>query len=118
MKKVLVVDNDQLILEFMIDLLSDEGYEVKTAEDGPEALDVLKEYAPDVIFIDMVMPKMSGKELCKAIRGMEALKEASIFYLSSITDVNEMDISGTGANGFIPKGSFDKMSKQILSVVH
>ena len=63
--KILVVDNDQTILEFMHDLLSKEGHEVVTAKDGLSALDVLEAHTPDVVFFDLVMPNIDGKKLCK-----------------------------------------------------
>ena len=63
MKKILVVDNDKLVLEFMNDVLSEQGHEVVTAEDGLAALDILKTYIPDVMFIDLVMPKINGEQL-------------------------------------------------------
>ena len=78
MKRILVVDNDNFILEFMNDLLSKEGHQVLTAEDGLSALDILKTYTPDVIFIDLVMPNIDGKKLCEIIRGIERLKDSYI----------------------------------------
>ena len=63
MKKILVVDNDPFILEFMHDLLSKEGHKVVRAEDGLAALDVLDTYTPDVIFTELVMPNIEGKKL-------------------------------------------------------
>ena len=56
MKKILVVDNDKFILEFMNDVLSERGHEVVTAEGGLSAVDILKTYTPDIIFVDLVMP--------------------------------------------------------------
>ena len=72
-KKVLAVDDDQLIREFMDDLLSKEGYEVMTAEDGLSALDILKTHTPDVIFVNLIMPRIEGEILCRIIRGMKKL---------------------------------------------
>ena len=63
MKKVLVVDNHVMMLKFVESLLGKKGYEVRTAEDGIAALDIVKEYKPDVIFVDLVMPYIRGKNL-------------------------------------------------------
>jgi two-component system, cell cycle sensor histidine kinase and response regulator CckA len=71
MKKILVVDNDLLILEFVKDLLEENGHEVRVAEDGLKALDILQTYFPDLIFVDLVMPNIDGRQLCQAIRKMK-----------------------------------------------
>jgi len=52
MKKILVVDDDKFMLEFMNDVLSEKGHEVVTAEGGLPAVDILKTYTPDIIFVD------------------------------------------------------------------
>ena len=55
-KKILVVDNNAIVLEFMKDLLTQEGRQVLTAEDGLSALDILKTFTPDIIFVDLIFP--------------------------------------------------------------
>ena len=77
-KKILVADNDHLILKFMTDLLGKEGHQVKTAKDGLAALDILITYIPDVMFIDLVMPNINGEQLCRIIRKMPELKDTYI----------------------------------------
>ena len=67
---MLVVDNDRLILELMTSVLEKEGHEVLTAQDGISALDILGTYVPDVMFIDLIMPNIGGKTLCRIIRKM------------------------------------------------
>ena len=56
MKKILVVDNDIFFLKFIEELLVENGHQVVTAKDGLSALDILKTYTPDLIFVDIVMP--------------------------------------------------------------
>ncbi len=84
MKKILVVDNDLLILEFVNDILSKEGHQVLTAEGGLSALDILKTYTPDIMFIDLVMPNIDGKKLCKIIRKTPKLRDVYIVILSAL----------------------------------
>jgi PAS domain S-box-containing protein len=117
MKKVLMVDNDRLMLEFMDDLLKKKGYHIITAGDGLTALDLLSTEAPDVIFVDLVMPNIDGKKLCTIIREKEELKDAYLFILSSILGEEEINVSELGANGYIEKGPFKKMAKFILDVL-
>jgi len=118
MSKILVVDNDELILELMSDILTKDGHEVVSAESGLTALDILKSYTPDVIFIDLVMPNIDGGKLCKIIRGKEKLDEAYVVILSAIAAEKEIDFAGLGADACIVKGPLDKMSQNILSVLH
>ena len=117
MKKILVVDNDQFILEILKDLLSKEGHQVLTAQDGLSALDVLETVTPDIIFVDLVMPNIDGKKLCKIVRRMENLKDTYIAILSATAKEDSTDITELGANTCIAKGPIDQMSKDILGVL-
>lgn len=117
MKKILVVDNDQLFLEFMSDLLSKKGYEVVTALDGLSALELLKTYAADIIFIDLIMPRIDGRKLCGIIRGMEAFKTVPIVILSAALAEEQLNIQDLGADALIAKGPFEKIAVHITDVV-
>jgi diguanylate cyclase (GGDEF)-like protein/PAS domain S-box-containing protein len=117
MKKILVVDNDIFMLEFMADILSREGYEIIRAEDGLSALDILKTETPDTIFVDLVMPNIDGRKLCKIIRGMERLKHAQIIILSALAAEEDIDINRLGANACIAKGPFDQMTQEIIAIL-
>jgi PAS domain S-box-containing protein len=117
MKKILVVDNDKMFLEFMKDLLSKEGHKMVTAGDGITALDVLENYKPEVIFIDLVMPNIDGSRLCKIIRDRGKLRDVFIIIISGAASADEVDIEGLGADGFIPKADFNDMAQYILAVL-
>ncbi len=117
MKKILVVDNDKLILEFMNSMLSEQGYEVVTAQSGLSALDILVTYTPDIIFIDLVMPNIEGRKLCKIIRGMPKLKGVYLVILSGIAVEEEIDITDLRVDACIAKGSFEEMAQHIQSVL-
>ncbi|MCJ7782869.1 MAG: response regulator, partial [Desulfobacterales bacterium] len=90
-KKILVVDNHPVVLKFMTQLLEKEAHQVLTAEDGLSALEILKMYTPDVIFIDLIMPHIGGEKLCQIIRKIPALKEAYLIVLSAIAAEQEID---------------------------
>ncbi|MFC1816652.1 response regulator [Thermodesulfobacteriota bacterium] len=113
MKKILVVDNDRIMLRLMSRLLEEKGYQVVTVENGINALDVLKTYTPDAIFIDLVMPNIDGKLLCRIIRGMEKFNDVYLIILSAISAEEWVDIAKLGANVCIAKGPFDEMSRHI-----
>jgi two-component system cell cycle sensor histidine kinase/response regulator CckA len=116
-KKILVVDNHPVMLQFMESLLVKEGYRVVTAGDGLSSLDILRTYIPDVIFVDLVMHNIDGKKLCQVIRGMPGLKDVYIIILSAIAGEQEIDPGELGANTCIVKARFDKMAKYVLSAL-
>jgi len=117
-KNILVVDNDLLILEFMTELLEGEGHKVVTAEDGVSALEILTSFAPDIMFVDLVMPRISGDKLCAIVRKMESTKGCYLAVLSGAIAEKEWDFLKIGANAYVPKTSFSTMAENILSVVH
>lgn len=113
-KKILVVDNHPVMLKFMADLLKKERHHVVTAENGLAAIDILSTFTPDVVFIDLIMPHISGEKLCEVIRRMPKLKDAYIIILSAVAAEGEINASAFGANACIAKGPFNKMRQHIL----
>ena len=103
-KNVLVVDNNPVILKYMTNLLEKKGCQVQVAEDGLTALDILESYVPDVIFVDLIMPNISGDKLCRIIRKMPELKGVYLVILSAISAEEEVDIIEFGATPVLPRG--------------
>ncbi|MCP4577545.1 MAG: PAS domain S-box protein [Deltaproteobacteria bacterium] len=116
-KKILVIDNSRVILKYMTRLLGKEGHQVKTAEDGLSALDILMTYIPDVMFIDLVMPNINGEQLCRIIRKMPALKDTYAVILSATIAEKSWDFTELGANAFIAKGPLNQMAKHVLAAI-
>ena len=116
-KKILVVDNDPVILKSMTNLLRKKGHQVKTAEDGLSALDILMTYIPDVMFIDLVMPNINGEQLCRIIRKMPALKDTYAVILSATMAEKSRDFTELGADAFIVKGPLNQMAKHVLAAI-
>ena len=117
MQNVLVVDNDRVFLGLMARFLEKKGYRVVTAEDGLTAIDALKTFTPDAIFIDLIMPNIDGKALCRIIRGMEAFKTTYLILLSAVSAEEWLDMEELGADACIAKGPFDEMSQHILAAL-
>ncbi len=120
MKKILVVDNHPVILKYMTDLLGKRGHKVLTARDGLSALNILKNFTPDIIFVDLIMPNIDGRKLCKIIRKMPALRHAYIVVLSAIAaeEIEKTpDLADIEVDAYIAKGPFDKMGRHILAVL-
>ncbi len=115
-KKILVIDNDDFVLEWMRDLLTEEGHEVVTASDGLSALDILEGYVPDVVFVDLIMPNISGDKVCRIIRKRPHLNDVYLAVVSA-TMTEEPARSNLGADAYIAKGPIVEMSESILDAV-
>ena len=116
-KKILVVDDNPVMLKFMINLLNREGHDVKTAEDGFIALSMLTSFKPDIMFIDLIMPKLDGRKLCQIVRKMEDLKNCYVVVISAAVLELNLDCIEIGANACIAKGPFDVLAKNVLAAV-
>jgi len=116
-KKILVVDNHPMVLKLIANLLEKEGHEVHTAEDGLSALDILKSYAPEIIFVDLVMPNISGEKLCRIIRNMPHLQGVFLVILSAIAAEEELDFAALGADACIAKGSMSNLARHVARVI-
>ena len=116
-KKILVVDNHPVVLKFMTELLEKEGHQVRTADTGLEALDILRNFIPDVIFIDLIMPNIDGKKFCQIIRKMPKLNDVFLVVLSAIAAEQDVNFTEFGANACIAKAPFNRMAKYIHNVM-
>ncbi|HSR36834.1 MAG TPA: PAS domain-containing protein, partial [Desulfurivibrionaceae bacterium] len=111
--KALVVDNQPVILKLMRDFLEGEGYTVEAAIDSLHALEVLERFTPQVMFVDLIMPHISGDKLCRVVRTMPAFREVFIVILSGVAAEEEIDFAAFGADACIAKGPFDKVKAHI-----
>ena len=85
-RKILVVDDDPVIRDMMADILEFEGYTISVARNGSEALQFLRSGEAYLVFLDIMMPVMSGKELCTLIEADPYLKERHRIILMSAMD--------------------------------
>ena len=103
-KKILLVDDEIDILEFLSYNLKNEGYEVRVAKDGQEGVSIAKEFLPDLILLDMMMPEMNGVETCEKIRSFDATKEIAIAFLTARgEDYSQIAGFEAGADDYILK---------------
>lgn len=101
---MLIADDEPDILEILKYNLEKEGYAVVTAKDGDEALDKAKHTAPDLIVLDMMMPKKSGMEVCELLRAQTAFKDTLIMFLTAINDeTTQLKGFDTGADDYVSK---------------
>jgi DNA-binding response OmpR family regulator len=82
-RKILIADDESNIVMSLKFLMEFEGYEVRTVADGEAALQVLHEFRPDLVLLDVMMPKKSGYEICQAIRATPALEGIKVVMLTA-----------------------------------
>ena len=82
-KKVLICDDEPYIRESVSYVARDEGYEVLTAEDGEEALRLAREQLPDLIFLDLMMPRLNGFQVCEALKSDAATQGIHVIILTA-----------------------------------
>lgn len=103
-KQILIADDEVDILEIVGYNLSKEGYEIYTAKDGNEALDKARQLNPDLIILDIMMPKKTGVEVCQILRSQPAFQDTLIIFLTALSDESS-HIKGleTGADDYVSK---------------
>jgi len=119
-KKVLIVEDEELIYELLQKKLTQEGYEVTIAKDGEEGLAKMREEKPDLILLDIIMPKKGGFEVMEEMQKEEDLKNIPVIVISNSGQPVELDkAKELGAKDWLIKTEFDpqevieKVKKQI-----
>lgn len=117
--KILVVDDDPDIVEILRYNLSLNGYEVKTASNGKEAVKKAKLFSPEIILLDIMMPEMDGIEACSQIKLIPSLKETVIIFLSARSeDFTQIAAFDAGGDDYISKPVKPKiLLKKIESII-
>lgn len=116
---ILVVDDEQDLLDLIEYNLKKENYNVLKAENGKDGIKVAKEHKPDLVLLDIMMPKMGGMEVCDKMRADEELKHIPIIFLTARSD-EKTEIEGLdkGADDFITKPiSTTKLLSRIKAVL-
>lgn len=103
-KKILIADDEPDILEIIRFNLEKEGYEVESAKNGMEALEMAKKFHPDLIILDVMMPVRNGWEVCNQLRMMPEFRQTLIIFLTALSDEHS-EIKGleSGADDFLAK---------------
>ena len=102
--KILVVDDDPDIIELLNYNLSAEGYKVKSASNGLEALALAKKFIPDLSILDIMMPNIDGIETCRKMRTIPELKDKFIIFLTARSEeYSEIAAFEIGADDYITK---------------
>lgn len=103
-KKVLIADDEPDIVEILKYNLEREGYQVTTAKDGDEAIDKARHTQPDLVVLDMMMPRKNGVEVCEILRAQPAFRDTLILFLTALSDeATQLKGFNTGADDYISK---------------
>ena len=103
-KRILVVDDDEMVRIALEELLLSKGYMPKVAPGGQEALDALDKESFDLVVLDIIMPGMDGYEVCRKIRKREQLSKLPVIMLTALSGEKEREKGQqAGADMFLPK---------------
>ncbi len=104
-RKVLVVDDDLDLVELITDVIERDGrFEVRTVNNGFDAGMMVKDYRPDLIVLDVMLPDINGKEVCQRVRSDKTMDEVKIICISGMVEEDKIqDLMDSGANEFIRK---------------
>ncbi len=122
MAKILIVDDDQLMVKMYQGKFEDDGFDVAVASDGKAGFDKALEFKPDLILLDILMPKINGLEMLKNLKGNEKTKKIPVILLTNVggsDDDVERGLS-LGAVAYMIKAHYDakdivKKVKEILA---
>ena len=104
-RKILVVDDDKELVELITDVLERDGrFEVRSVNNGFDAGMMVKEYHPDLLVLDVMLPDINGKEVCTRVRGDSTMDDVKIICISGMVETDKIeDLKLSGANDFLQK---------------
>lgn len=104
-RKVLIVDDDQELVELMVDVFARDGrFDIKTANNGFDAGMLVKEFRPDLVVLDVMLPDINGREVCQRVRMDPTMETVKIICISGMIERDKIaDLRAAGANDFMNK---------------
>ena len=102
--RILLVDDESLNIDYLEQELEDKGFELLSASNGQEALDVLRESLPDLVLLDIMMPEINGIAICKLIKSNQKTSHIKVMMISALSDDGtKRDSMNAGADQFVTK---------------
>jgi two-component system alkaline phosphatase synthesis response regulator PhoP len=102
--RVLIADDNPQGVELLEAYLADSGYEVATAFDGEETLQKVRDWTPDLVLLDIMMPKVSGFEVCKRVKAEPATRRVAILMITALDQPSDIDRAvDAGTDDFLTK---------------
>jgi len=119
-KKILLIEDEEIMINLLQRKIAQEGYEIRVARNGEEGLAAMKEKKPDLVLLDIIMPKMGGFEVMEHMQADKDLKKIPVIVISNSGQPVEIDrAQKMGARDWLIKTEFDpqevieKIKKQI-----
>ena len=104
MKKILICEDSPTLINFLKKSLSKEGYEVSTADNGQEALQLARNESPDLILLDLMLPQIDGLKICRMLKFDEKYKDIPIVMFTAKGEESDQQLGyEVGADAYIPK---------------
>jgi CheY-like chemotaxis protein len=116
-KTIVFADDDRFFLEAITEILTANGYVVHTAQDGLEALTLIRQVKPDCIILDVVLPKLDGGQVSGAVRLDASLPFIPIIVISSLSPADYIFFPDLSADAFVAKGPLPTTCQNILKAV-
>ena len=119
-RKILVVDDDVELVELITDVLDRDGrFEVRSANNGFDAGMMVKDYKPDLIVLDVMLPDINGKEVCQRVRNDKTMDSVQIICISGMVEDDKVDgLRQAGANDFMRKPfEVDRLIERICQLL-
>lgn len=108
MKKIVIVEDDNITRSTITKFLKRFDFQIETAEDGEEGLQLIKEIKPDLILLDIIMPVMNGFDVFAKVMEDDSLKNTPIIFLTNLDDIRrKKDVLEQGAVDYIVKSNID-----------
>jgi two-component system alkaline phosphatase synthesis response regulator PhoP len=102
--KILIADDNLQNCELLDAYLAEESYEIAMAHDGRETLKKVAEFRPDLILLDIMMPKLSGYEVCKQLRADNSMRDIPILMVTALAEMGDIERAvQAGADDFLTK---------------
>jgi len=102
--RIVVADDDPIVVRFLTSVFQSEGFEVRGAEDGERALQMIRENRPDIVILDLVMPFMDGFEVCRQVRQSAETSQLPVIILSMRDkEQDALRAFEMGANDYVRK---------------
>ncbi len=117
--KILVIEDDDFFRNFFSNKLKENGFETETASDGVEGLEKINTFTPDLIFLDLIMPKLDGFEVLNKIMGNPKARQIPVFVFSSLGQESDIEkAKNMGAKDFVNKSfvDFDQVLSKITAL--
>jgi DNA-binding response OmpR family regulator len=105
--KILVVEDEEILLTALREELNQAGYETEGAVDGEDGLEKVKSFQPDLVLLDLVMPKMDGMQVLKKLKEDESTRDLSVVILTNLSDYERIsEALSLGAKDYLVKANY------------